>query len=98
MSDSFFMGKPGQMILVKTNRAITGASLVRLKIEMPDLTKVVWTPSSYNLTTGDITYITDGTTDITQIGEYVVQAYVELNGTALPPGKKGYFHCQKAIY
>ena len=98
MVDSFFMGKPGQLLLVKTNRALTGATTVKLKIQKPDLTQTVWTPSSYVIATGDISYITDGTTDITMLGEYVVQAYVEITGSPLPPGKKGYFRVIKAVY
>ncbi|GEM_PF-2273247 len=97
MSDVIWAGKPGQQITVKTNRALTGATSVLLKIKRPDLTAAVWTPDSWDVVTGDILYTTVGT-EITQIGEYVVQAYVEVSGIALPPGKKGYFQVNTAIY
>jgi hypothetical protein len=98
MSDALWKGKSGQQLIVKTNRALTGATTVLLKIQKPDHTVVTWTPTSYNLTTGDISYITEGTADVTLVGEYVVQAYVEIAGVALPPGKKGYFKVQNAIF
>lgn len=96
-TDVIWAGKAGQEITVKTNRSLSTATLVRLKVKLPDLTTTVWTPGSYDVTTGDISYTTSGT-DVTQIGEYVVQAYVEVGGNPLPPGKKGYFTVQSAIY
>ena len=98
MSDILWQGKPGQSITIKTNRALTGATLVRIKGLKPDGTAILWTPGSYDVVTGDISYTTDGTTDVTLVGEYVIQAYVEISGIALPPGNKGYFHVQKATY
>jgi len=100
MADAFWAGKPGQQLTIKTNRALTGATSVLIKIKKPDGTTASWTPSSYEVSTGDIYYTTDGTTDIpdTLLGEYVGQAYVEIVGVALPPGKKFYFQVQKAIY
>jgi hypothetical protein len=98
MSDAFFRGFSGQQLIVKTNRDLTGATSVLLKVQKPDKTVVTWTPTSYNLSTGDINYVTEGTADVNLVGEYVVQACVEIAGTPLPPGRKGYLKVTNAIW
>jgi hypothetical protein len=98
MANILWMGKPNQEIIVNTNRDLTGATSVLLQIKMPDGTPATWTPATYDIPSGEITYITNGVNDVTMIGEYVLQANVSINDVPLPPGNKGYFRVQQAIY
>jgi hypothetical protein len=98
MANVLWMGKAGQTILVDTNIPLSGTVVAVLQVKMPDGTFAAWPATVSNPTSGQLSYTTNGTSDVTEVGEYVIQANVTLNSVQLPPGKKGYFRVQQAIY
>jgi len=83
-----YRGDVGTRILVETNYDLTNAISVKLAVKKPDGSVVVWNGdgvvlSSLTNTNSIIEYYTRPG-DLDQIGDYVIQAVVEL-----PPGKPG---------
>jgi len=77
--DIYYVGDVGTAIIVDVCSDITQATLVALDVTKPDGTQVRWIGSVYDTT--KIRYYVD-INDFDQVGEYRLQAYIEIPGWA----------------
>ena len=64
---------------VKVRLDLTGASVIELHVLLPDGDEVIWTCTAFSTDPTYLIYnVEEG--DLSQLGEYSYQAYVEKNG------------------
>lgn len=79
LEGKYYVDDVGTEIIVDTCSDISSATVTDLIVEKPDGEQFTWHGSVYDTT--KIRYVVDAG-DFDQVGEYLVQAYVEMPGWA----------------
>lgn len=86
MANKIYVGDIGVIFRVNTGIDLTTATKTTLKVKLPDETAVEWTASIYGEKTNGVLEYKSTSGDLSMVGTYRLQAYVEL-GTGGTDGK-----------
>ena len=85
MANKIYQGAVGVVFTIDTGETLSGATLTNLKVQNPDLTTSVWVGTVSPSTPTAIQYIS-GANDLSQVGNYLICAYVEYGSTSKHSG------------